>query len=206
MPPAPTARSSRTLPSPSMPASAIPEAIVIRAISSSGPIAARASTKTSSEPVLGLDPRNNLNRVTQYETVTGGEPEATLLIQPVAMWTGDDPATTVIDGGGSIAVGTAILGIGRGASGIIASNGTSIVGFTMHGVDRAIGDLAGRAGTKPQAILEALKSPTKKVVEGVDRQGRRFQVFTGRDARVVVNPDSGRIISVNPLSRLGAQP
>jgi RHS repeat-associated protein len=96
----------------------------------------------------------------------------------------------------------------RVVSGIEAANGTVITGFTEHGVDRAIGDAAAgtpgaRAGTRPQAILDAIKNPTK-VTSGVDSQGRPYQVFTGKDARVVVNPSSGRIVSVNPLSGAGA--
>jgi len=90
----------------------------------------------------------------------------------------------------------------RGA-GIVASNGTKITGLTRHGVQRAIGDAAERAGTRPQAILDALKNP-KKIAEGVDSQGRPFQIFTGADARVVVNPQTGQIVSVNPLSGAGA--
>jgi RHS repeat-associated protein len=91
-----------------------------------------------------------------------------------------------------------------GATKIIASNGSRISGFTGHGINRAIGDAASRAGTKPQAILDALRNPTK-IVGGVDRQGRPFQIFTGGNARVVVNPETGQIVSVNPLSALGAQ-
>ncbi|WP_428309894.1 FG-GAP-like repeat-containing protein [Hydrocarboniphaga sp.] len=93
----------------------------------------------------------------------------------------------------------------KGAAEIVAKNGTRIGGFTRHGVDRAIGDAASRAGTKPQAILDALKNPSK-IAEGVDKQGRPFQIFTGQNARVVVNPETGQIVSVNPLSRAGAQP
>jgi hypothetical protein len=52
--------------------------------------------------------------------------------------------------------------------------------------------------------LDALKNPAK-IAEGVDKQGRPFQIFTGGNARVVVNPETGQIVSVNPLSRLGAQ-
>jgi hypothetical protein len=77
-------------------------------------------------------------------------------------------------------------------------------GSTSHGVDRAIGDAAARAGTKPEAILDALQNP-RKIVSGVDPQGRPFQRFYGQDARVVVNPQTGKVVSVNPLSGAGAQ-
>jgi hypothetical protein len=66
-----------------------------------------------------------------------------------------------------------------------------------------IGDGAQRAGTKPAAIVDALRNPTK-VKEGVDNLGRPFKVYTGENARVVVNPETGRIISTNPLSGAGA--
>ena len=70
-------------------------------------------------------------------------------------------------------------------------------------MNRVIGDGAKRAGTTPQAILDALKNP-QKIVDGVDKLGRSFQIFIGEIARVVVNPQTGKIISVNPLSGEGA--
>jgi RHS repeat-associated protein len=88
-------------------------------------------------------------------------------------------------------------------SGIVASDGTRISGFTGHGVDRAIGDGAKRAGVKPQALRDAIRNPTK-ITEGVDDLGRPYKIYTGGDARVVVNPQTGRVVSVNPLSRAGA--
>lgn len=91
-----------------------------------------------------------------------------------------------------------------GSAGIVASNGTRITGFTAHGVHRAIGDAAKRAGTRPQAILDALKNPTREIVEGIDKLGRPFQIFRGADARVIVNPQTGQIVSTNPLSAAGA--
>ena len=87
----------------------------------------------------------------------------------------------------------------RGTAQIAASNSTQITGLTRHGINRAIGDGASRAGTRPQAILDALKSP-RRIVEGIDSKGRPFQVFHGSDARVVINPQTGQIISTNPLS------
>ncbi len=87
-------------------------------------------------------------------------------------------------------------------AGIVAANGTEITGVTRHGMHRAIGNGTGRAGTNPQALLDALRSPNR-VVDGVDSQGRPFQVFHGDNARVVVNPETGNIVSMNPLSRAG---
>jgi RHS repeat-associated protein len=95
------------------------------------------------------------------------------------------------------------LGAAAEEGGIVAQNGTRVAGFTSHGIDRVIGDTAERAGTRPEAILDALKNP-KKIVSGVDQQGRPFEIFTGKDARVVVNPQSGKVVSVNPMSGAGA--
>ena len=94
-------------------------------------------------------------------------------------------------------------GFGALRAGILAKDGTRILSFTKHGVNRAIGDAAKRAGTRPQAILDALKNPTK-ITEGVDKLGRPFKVFKGTNARVVVNPETGKIVSTNPLSGAGA--
>jgi RHS repeat-associated protein len=95
-------------------------------------------------------------------------------------------------------------GIVAETGGIVAKNGVRITGFTKHGIDRVVGDTYKRAGTRPQAILDALKNPTKEIVTGVDELGRPFQIFTGKDARVVVNPQTGQVVSVNPRSRAGA--
>ena len=86
---------------------------------------------------------------------------------------------------------------------ITASDGTDVTGFTGHGIQRAIGDNAGRAGTRPQAILDTLRSPTK-ITQGVDNLGRPYKVYTGSNARVVINPDTGQVVSVNPMSGAGA--
>jgi len=104
---------------------------------------------------------------------------------------------------GAPAAGSLPAGAGNKPIAIIAKNGTVIKGFVGHGIDRAIGDAAKRAGTTPQAILDAIKSP-RKILIGMDQYGRPFEIFTGPNARVVVNPQTGNIISVNPLSRAGA--
>jgi len=85
-------------------------------------------------------------------------------------------------------------------SGITTQNGIRINGFTGHGVDRAIGDSFTRAGVRPQAILDALRNPLRINPVVTDNLGRSSQRFIGRIAEVVVNPSSGRIISVNPTS------
>jgi len=94
--------------------------------------------------------------------------------------------------------------------GITAADGTEITGYTRHGLNRAIGDgpqapgVAERAGTDPGAILDALRNP-QKITEGVDQFGRPYKVYSGSDARVVVNPQTGRIISTNPLGGAGVR-
>jgi hypothetical protein len=85
----------------------------------------------------------------------------------------------------------------------IVGEGIEITGFTKHGINRVVGDGAKRAGVKPEALLDALKNPTK-IKSGVDSQGRPYQIFEGKNARVVVNPETGNIISANPLTGIGA--
>lgn len=85
----------------------------------------------------------------------------------------------------------------------VAQDGTKITGFTKHGINRAVGDGAKRAGVKPDAFLDALKNP-QKITDGIDLQGRPYSVFTGRDAHVVVNSQTGQVVSANPLSHIGA--
>ncbi len=87
---------------------------------------------------------------------------------------------------------------------IVAASGTKITGYTTHGLDRAIGDGAKRAGTNLASILDALKDP-KSIKSGVDALGRPFEVFNGGSARVVVNPETGKIVSVNPIGGAGVR-
>ena len=98
---------------------------------------------------------------------------------------------------------TAKTGCAAKGTELVAQNGTKITGFTKHGIDRVVGDGSKRAGVKPEALLDALKNP-KKIVSGVDSQGRPFQTFVGENARVVVNPQTGQVVSVNPLSGAGS--
>ncbi|WP_434111522.1 hypothetical protein [Methylocaldum sp. GT1TLB] len=104
-----------------------------------------------------------------------------------------------------IAIGFAapISKVGSLVGRVVAKDGAEIFGFTRHGIDRVIGDGGKRAGTKPEAILDALKNPTK-VKEGIDSQGRPFKFYQGENARVVVNPETGKVVSTNPLSGAGA--
>jgi RHS repeat-associated protein len=57
---------------------------------------------------------------------------------------------------------------------IVAANGTKITGYATHGLNRAIGDGAQRAGTKVGSVLDALKNP-KSIKSGVDELGGRLR-------------------------------
>lgn len=85
-----------------------------------------------------------------------------------------------------------------------AKNGVRISGWTRHGLNRAIGISSTRVGTRITSIADALKNPIS-IKGGFDSLGRPVQVFIGRSARVVINPQTGQIVSVNPLSRLGVR-
>ncbi len=63
----------------------------------------------------------------------------------------------------------------------------------------AIGDFS-RRGVNPGAILDGLKNPLKVNNVVIDHLGRPSQRFIGQFGEVVVNPQTGRIISVNPTS------
>ncbi|WP_199141767.1 hypothetical protein [Pedobacter sp. ASV12] len=55
-------------------------------------------------------------------------------------------------------------------------------------------------GVKPSAILDALKKPLKTGSIVTDQLGRQSQRFIGQFGEVVVNPQTGKILSVNPTS------
>jgi hypothetical protein len=73
--------------------------------------------------------------------------------------------------------------------------GGRITGFTRHGLDRVI-----QRGVKPEAILDAAKNPLKVGKVVTDNFGRMSQRYIGRSAEIVINPNSGKIISANPTS------
>jgi hypothetical protein len=72
---------------------------------------------------------------------------------------------------------------------------SKVTGMTEHAVLRAI-----ERGVKPSEIIDAIKSPLKIGEVVFDDLGRQSQRFVGRSAEVVINPKTGRIISVNPTS------
>jgi hypothetical protein len=100
----------------------------------------------------------------------------------------------------SVLVHNSCGGKSAGTNGIYTQNGIKIEGFSSHGVDRAIGDGYKRAGVKPNAILDAVKNPLKIFDAVTDQLGRSSQRLIGREAEVVINPNTGKIISVNPTS------
>jgi hypothetical protein len=65
-------------------------------------------------------------------------------------------------------------------------------------------DRGNRAGVTPKAFLDAIRNPSR-IFERVDPLGRPSRVFIGRDARGIVNPQTGQVVSTNPLSGKGAQ-
>lgn len=83
--------------------------------------------------------------------------------------------------------------------GIETANGIKITGFGKHALNRVIGDFS-RKGVKSKAILDALKNPLVIKDAITDGLGRQSQRFIGRAGEVVVNPSTGKIISVNPAS------
>ncbi len=106
---------------------------------------------------------------------------------------GNNPMDEIVDAGSKVSKG----GL---ETGIIAKNGIKIEGFTSHGVDRAIGDGMKRAGVKPESILDAIKNPLKINDVVTDQFGRQSQRFIGETAEVVINPLTGKIVSINPTS------
>jgi hypothetical protein len=106
-----------------------------------------------------------------------------------------------------IGIAFPIAGLGAAARGITAADGTVIDGFTEHGINRAIGEgskgMSGiRAGTKPDAILDALKNPRNVTTVLTPRVALSRSILVRM--RVVVNPQSGKIVSVNPTTAAGA--
>ena len=96
----------------------------------------------------------------------------------------------------ALKAGTIFFGPGKG---IKAARGAAIVGkiegFTVHGLNQAI-----TRGVKPASILDAVKNPLKVKDIVTDTLGRQSQRYIGREAEVVLNPKTGKVISVNPTS------
>lgn len=68
-------------------------------------------------------------------------------------------------------------------------------GVTSHGVSRKI-----ERGVKSSAELDALKNPLKVEKVKIDSKNRASQRYIGKEAEVVVNPDTKKIVSTNPTA------
>jgi hypothetical protein len=79
--------------------------------------------------------------------------------------------------------------------GIKTATGSEVTGFAKHGINRVI-----ERGVKPNAILDALKNPLKTGQVAIDATGRQSQRFIGQFGEVVINPQTGKIVSANPTS------
>ncbi|MEG0926854.1 hypothetical protein [Chryseobacterium sp.] len=77
----------------------------------------------------------------------------------------------------------------------LADATVKVTGFTKHGLNRVI-----QRGVKSSSILDALKNPLKIGKVTTDAAGRQSQQFIGKLSEVVVNHQTGKIISVNPTS------
>jgi RHS repeat-associated protein len=109
----------------------------------------------------------------------------------------------------AIASAPAEAAVAAGAAGkattIVAKNGVEIKSMARHAVDRAIGDGGKRASVGPKEILDSLKNPLKITETKTDALGRASQRFIGKDATTAVNPETGKIVSVNPTSTKTAE-
>ena len=77
----------------------------------------------------------------------------------------------------------------------MAETTVKLTGFTKHGLNRAI-----QRGVKTSSILDAVKNLLKIGKITIDALGRQSQRYIGRSAEVVISPQTGKIISVNPTS------
>lgn len=83
--------------------------------------------------------------------------------------------------------------VGKGI--LETSTGIGIKGFTKHGLNRAI-----ERKVSPKNILNTIKNPIKINNTKTDVLGRQSVRFTGEKSSVIINPNTGKIISVNPVS------
>lgn len=70
------------------------------------------------------------------------------------------------------------------------STGLKITGVSKHAVDRAVS-----RGFSADAALDALQNPLKVGKIVVDDDGKPSQKFRGKGAEIVINPETGNIIS-----------
>ena len=70
-----------------------------------------------------------------------------------------------------------------------------IPGFTKHGFEQAT-----NRSVSPESVLDSIKSPLKINSIQYDSLGRPSQRYIGRTAEVAINPESMKIVSINPTS------
>jgi len=64
------------------------------------------------------------------------------------------------------------------------------LGFTKHAIERVI-----ERGISPQSILDTLRSPLK-VGPILTKAGRPEQKIVGKTAVIIINPETGQVITV----------
>ena len=131
-------------------------------------------------------------------------PDGRLPILPILIFVGKEIAGEAFERATGIPAPT-LKNAGQTAVKIVAKNGVEIKSVAKHAVDRAIGDGGKRAPVSPEAILDSLKNPLKISDTKVDDLGRESQRFVGKDATTAVNPQTGKIVSVNPTSSKTAE-
>jgi len=134
------------------------------------------------------------------EVITGKSTESDFTVAKPRSISGIEAAIAIIPGakleGAIIKAGEAVVE----KAVIKTAAGTEIKGFTKHGVERAI-----ERGVKPAAIHDAIKNPLKVGEVVTDKAGRQSQRYIGKIAETVVNPQTSKIISVNPTSTKKAE-
>ncbi|WP_299223804.1 RHS repeat-associated core domain-containing protein [uncultured Psychroserpens sp.] len=78
---------------------------------------------------------------------------------------------------------------------IKASNGIEVTGFTKHGLDQKMD-----RGVSSSSMLQAIKEPLQIGPVKFDDLGRPSQRFVGEKGTIAVNPQTGKVVSVNPTS------
>jgi len=129
--------------------------------------------------------------------------EKPVIAVTVGMIVGPPIAAAMI--AGAPAEAAVAAGVAGKTTSIVAKNGVEIKSIARHAVDRAIGDGGKRAGVGPQGILDSLKNPLKITETKTDELGRASQRFIGKDATTAVNPETGKIVSLNPTSTKTAE-
>lgn len=86
--------------------------------------------------------------------------------------------------------------------GIETANGIKIQSKSYHFIDRVIGSIhQKRNGVQIKDIVEALTNPDEitSIAEGANGRSQKY-ILKGK-CSVAINPDTGRLIQVNPLTR-----